>query len=152
MSLAAGVWPGMRYAQRGEYAPAEQQRRERLQTGGRFARSDTISVIVRDLRVTEGSGTAVVPGLAERPTEALRSKSPAPEEKLSPQHWARLELELRKGPLAHGFGGDQRRTLDRIKTLTGRLFHVGYTMEGTWKLMHRHRLVLSGPGAPGART
>jgi hypothetical protein len=24
-------------------------------------------------------------------------------EKLSPQQWARLEFELRKGPLAHGF-------------------------------------------------
>ena len=28
-------------------------------------------------------------------------------ERLSPQQRARLELELRKGPLAHGFAGDQ---------------------------------------------
>ena len=59
-------------------------------------------------------------------------------EKLSPQQWARLEAELRKGPLAHGFAGDQRWTLGRIKTLIGKLFHVGYTPEGTWKLMRRH--------------
>jgi putative transposase len=59
-------------------------------------------------------------------------------EKLSPRQWARLELELRKGPLAHGFAGDQYWTLKRIKTLTGRLFHVGYTVEGAGKLMHRH--------------
>ena len=51
-------------------------------------------------------------------------------ERLSPQQWARLELELRKGPLAHGFANDQRWTLGRIKTLIGKLFHVGYTVEG----------------------
>ena len=47
----------MRYAQRGGYTPAEQQRRERLrlQAAGRFARGDEISEIARDLRVTEGS-------------------------------------------------------------------------------------------------
>ena len=30
------------------------------------------------------------------------------QERLSPQQWAQLELELRKGPLAHGFADDQR--------------------------------------------
>jgi putative transposase len=59
-------------------------------------------------------------------------------ERLSPRQWARLEQELRKGPLAHGFAEDQRWTLGRIKTLIGRLFHVGYTIEGTGKLMRRH--------------
>jgi transposase len=56
-------------------------------------------------------------------------------EKLSPQQWGRLEAELRKGPLAQGFAGDQRWTLGGIKTLIGKLFHVGYTPEGVWKLM-----------------
>ena len=51
---------------------------------------------------------------------------------------ARLESELRKGPLAHGFAADQRWTLGRVKTLIGKLFHVGYTIEGTSKLMRRH--------------
>jgi transposase len=69
---------------------------------------------------------------------ALRSKGPVSREKLSAQQWARLELELSRGPLAHGFAGDQRWTLGRIKTLIGRLFHVGYTVEGIWKLMRRH--------------
>jgi len=59
-------------------------------------------------------------------------------EKLSPQQWARLEQELMKGPLAHGFAADQRWTLGRIKTLIGKLFRVGYTVEGTRKLMRRH--------------
>jgi len=33
---------------------------------------------------------------------------------------------------------DQRWTLGPIKTLIGRLFHVGYTVEGSRKLMRRH--------------
>ena len=70
--------------------------------------------------------------------EALRSRGPVSREKLSPQQWARLEHELGRGPLAHGFAGDQRWTLGRIKTLIGKLFHVGYTVDGTWKLMRRH--------------
>jgi transposase len=70
--------------------------------------------------------------------EALRSKGPVSAERLSPAQWSRLELELGKGPLVHGFAGDQRWTLGRIKTLIGKLFHVGYTVEGVWKLMRRH--------------
>jgi len=58
----------MRYAQRGGYTPAEQQRRERLQmeAAGRFARGDAVSQIARDLRVTEGVGAAMALGLARR--------------------------------------------------------------------------------------
>jgi transposase len=63
--------------------------------------------------------------------QALRSKGPVSREKLSPRQWARLELELRKGPRGHGFANDQRWTLGRINTLTGKLFHVGYTPEGS---------------------
>jgi hypothetical protein len=36
-----------------------------------------------------------------------------------------------QGPLAHGFTGDQYWTLGLIKTLIGKLFHVGYTLEGS---------------------
>jgi len=120
----------MRYAQRGGYTPAEQQRRERLrlQTAGRFARGETISEVARDLRVTEGSVRRWRRAWRDGGTEALRSKGPVSREKLSPRQWAR----------AHGFANDQRWTLGRIKTLIGRLFHVGYTPEGVWKLMRRH--------------
>jgi transposase len=69
---------------------------------------------------------------------ALKSPGPVSRERLSSQQWARLEAELRRGPLAHGFADDQRWTLSRIKTLIGRLFHVGYTVEGTWKLLRGH--------------
>ena len=45
----------MRYAQRGGYTPAEQQRRERLrlEAPDRFARGDSTAAIAADLRVTE---------------------------------------------------------------------------------------------------
>src|ERR671925_648569 len=130
----------MRYAQRGGYTPAEQQRRERLrlEAAGRFARGDAISVIAHDLRVTEGSVRRWHKAWREGGDQALRSRGPVSREKLSPQQWARLEAELRKGPLAHGFANDQRWTLGRIKTLIGKLFHVGYTVEGTWTLTRRH--------------
>ncbi len=130
----------MRYAQRGGYTPAEQQRREqvRLEPADRFARGDTIKQVARDLRVTEGSVRRWHRAWRDGGARALRSKGPVSRERLSPQQFARLEAELRKGPLAHGFAGDQRWTLGRIKTLIGKLFHVGYTIEGTSKLMRRH--------------
>jgi transposase len=130
----------MRYAQRGGYTPAEQQRRERLrlEAGGRFAHGDSINEIANDLRVTSGSVRRWHRAWRDGGTAALRSRGPVSREKLSPQQWARLEAELRQGPLAHGLAGDQRWTLGRIKTLIGRLFHVGYTVKGTWKLMRRH--------------
>jgi transposase len=130
----------MRYAQRGGYRPAEQQRRERLrlQAAERFARGDTTSQVARDLRVTEGSVRRWRRAWRDGGTGALKSRGPVSRERLTPQQFARLEAELGKGPLARGFAGDQRWTLGRIKTLIGRLFRVGYTVEGTWKLMRRH--------------
>ena len=130
----------MRYAQRGGYTPAEQQRRERLRlrAAERFARGDTTSQVARDLRVTEGSVRRWRRAWRDGGTGALKSRGPVSRERLTPQQFARLEAELSKGPLAHGFAGDQRWTLGRIKTLIGKLFHVGYTAEGTWKLMRRH--------------
>ena len=119
---------------------------------GRFARGDKISEIAHDLRVTPGSVRRWHRAWEDGGTEALRSRGPVSRERLSPQQWARLELELRKGPLAHGFAGDQRWTLGRIKTLIGKLFHVGYTVEGTWKLMRQARLVGPGAGTPGDGT
>ena len=130
----------MRYAQRGGYTPAEQERRERLRLGaaGRFAREDSTAEIAADLRVTERTVRRWRQAWQDGGAEGLRSRGPVSREKLSPQQWTRLEAELREGPLAHGFAGDQRWTLGRIKTLIGKLFHVGYTIEGTWKLMRRH--------------
>jgi putative transposase len=130
----------MRYAQRGGYTPAEQQRREqlRLEAAERFARGDTVREIAGDLRVTEVSVRRWRRAWQAGGTQALRSRGPVSRERLSPQQWARLEAELGKGPLAHGFASDQRWTLGRIRTLIARLFHTGYTVEGVWKLLRRH--------------
>jgi transposase len=92
----------------------------------------------RDLRVTPGSVRRWQRAWRDGGTAALKSPGPVSRERLSSQQWARLEAELRRGPLAHGFADDQRWTLSRIKTLIGRLFHVGYTVEGTWKLLRGH--------------
>jgi transposase len=70
--------------------------------------------------------------------EALRSRGPVSVERLSARQWACLEQELRRGPGAHGFTDDQRWTLKRVRTLIGRLFHVGCTVQGVWKLLRRH--------------
>ena len=120
--------------------PAEQERRERLrlQAAGRIARGDGVNEIARDLRVTPGSVPRWHRAWRDGGPGALRSKGPVSRERLSPQQGTRLEAELGKGPVAHGFAGDQRWTLARIKTLIGKLFHVGYTIEGTWELMRRH--------------
>jgi putative transposase len=130
----------MRYAQRGGYTPAEQQRRERLRvaTAERFARGDSTGQIAADLRVTERTVRRWRQAWQDGGPAALRSRGPVSREKLSPQQWARLEAELRKGPVAHGFAGSQYWTLGRIKTLIGKLFHAGYTVEGVWKLLRRH--------------
>jgi transposase-like protein len=68
----------MRYAQRGGYTPAEQQRREglRLEAAGRFARGDKISEIARDLRVTPGSVRRWHRAWQDGGAEALRSRGP----------------------------------------------------------------------------
>src|SRR2546430_14460160 len=107
----------MRYAQRGGYTPAEQQRRERLrlEAAERFARGDGINEIAHDLRVMPGSVRRGHRAWQDGGTAALRSKGPVSREKLSPQQWGRLEGELSKGPPAHGFGRGQRVTLRRVK-------------------------------------
>jgi transposase len=57
--------------------------------------------------------------------------------RLSEAQFVRLERELAKGPAAHGWE-DQRWTLERIKTVIGRRFHVSHTIQGVAKLLRRH--------------
>ncbi|MEE1737061.1 winged helix-turn-helix domain-containing protein [Streptomyces sp. BE147] len=47
------------------------------------------------------------------------------------------ERSVEREPLARGWA-DQRWTLARVKILIGRLFHVGYTVEGTWVALKCH--------------
>ncbi|TJZ57166.1 winged helix-turn-helix domain-containing protein [Streptomyces piniterrae] len=52
--------------------------------------------------------------------------------RLSEQQFARLEQELARGPAAHGWEY-QRWTLERVKTVIGRRFHLTYTIQGVRK-------------------
>jgi putative transposase len=131
----------MRYAQGGGLTPGEQEKREllRLEVAERFARGDRVEDIARDLRVTARSVRRWRHAWRTGGADALRSRGPMAVERLSGAQWERLERELRRGPLAHGWKDEsQGWTLKRIKLLIGRLFHVGYTVQGVWKLMHRH--------------
>jgi transposase len=130
----------MRYAQRGGYTPAEQEKREqlRLEAAGRFERGDETTVIAADLRVTERTVRRWRTAWREGGIVALKSRGPVSRERLSGREWERLEAELKRGPLAHGFTDDQRWTLGRIRMLIGRLFHKGYTIQGVAKLLKRH--------------
>ncbi|MER6003711.1 winged helix-turn-helix domain-containing protein [Nonomuraea angiospora] len=71
------------------------------------------------------------------------------EGELSAKQWQRLQTKLRRGLLAWGYDENQCWTLGRVKTLIGRLFHIGYTIEGVGKLLHRHGWSVQ---APAGRT
>ena len=83
----------VRYAQRGGYTPAEQQRRERLrlEAAGRFARGDSTGEIAAQLRVTDRTVRRWRQAWRDGGAAALRSRGPVSRERLSPQQWARLE-------------------------------------------------------------
>ncbi|MET9934878.1 MULTISPECIES: winged helix-turn-helix domain-containing protein [unclassified Streptomyces] len=68
---------------------------------------------------------------------ALRSQGPASLPRLSEKQFAQLEAELAKGPTAHGWK-DQRWTLNRVKTVIGRRFHLTYTIQGVRKFLVRN--------------
>ena len=48
-----------------------------------------------------------------------------------------LRAALDSGPAVWGWAVDQRWTLERVTALTGRLFHIRYTLRGTSYLLHR---------------
>lgn len=130
----------MRYAQGGGLTPRGQEKREqlRLEAAERFACGEKTGAIARNLRVTSRSVRRWRRAWEEGGTDALRSKGPASVERLSPGQWGRLERELKRGPLAHGWDDEsQGWTLKRVKLLIGRMFHIGYTIQGVWKLLRR---------------
>ncbi|MFC4047801.1 winged helix-turn-helix domain-containing protein [Dactylosporangium siamense] len=76
--------------------------------------------------------------IGEGGVEALASKgSSGASCRLDDDQLRRLADELDRGPVAHGFGPDQRWTLARITELVDRLFGVRYTLRGTSYLLHR---------------
>ncbi|MFI0146351.1 winged helix-turn-helix domain-containing protein [Streptomyces globisporus] len=129
----------MRYAQGGGLTDAERTTRERLrlQAVERFAGGRKNAEIAAALRISLRSVERWRRAWRESGETGVLSKGSPGRPRLSEAQIARLERELEYGPLAHGWA-DQRWTLARIKTLIGRLFHVSYTVEGTWRLLKRH--------------
>ncbi|MEU1690042.1 winged helix-turn-helix domain-containing protein [Streptomyces hirsutus] len=129
----------MRYAQGGGLTDAGRVARElvRLQAVERFGRGEKNKEIAAALRVSERSVERRRKSWRERGQAGVLSKGSPGRSRLGPAQMERLERELERGPLAHGWP-DQRWTLARIKALIGQLFHVSYTIEGTWLLLRRH--------------
>ncbi|MBD0674300.1 winged helix-turn-helix domain-containing protein [Streptomyces sp. CBMA156] len=129
----------MRYAQGGGLTDAERTARERIrrQAVDRFEGGEKNRDIAAALRVSVRSVARWRRQRREGGAAGIASKGSPGRPKLSDAQIVRLERELERGPLAHGWD-DQRWTLARVKTLIGRLFHVSYTVEGTWVLLKRH--------------
>ncbi|WSC41637.1 winged helix-turn-helix domain-containing protein [Streptomyces sp. NBC_01318] len=129
----------MRYAQGGGLTDAERAMRERLrlQAVERFEGGQKNGEIAVALRVSVRSVERWRRAWREQGEGGVLSKGSPGRPRLSDGQIARLERELERGPLAHGWA-DQRWTLARIKTVIGRLFHVSYTIEGTWQFLKLH--------------
>ena len=130
----------MRYAQGGGLTPKQQQARERvrLDAGARFEQGEKTTDIAAALRVGVRQVEKWRRDWREGGLEALRSKGPLSVERLSPEQWRGLERALEAGPAAHGWDEGGGWTLARVKTLIGRMFHIGYTAQGVSKLLRRH--------------
>lgn len=118
---------------------AERAARERIrrQAVDRFEGGEKNRDIAAALRVSVRSVERWRRQWREDGAAGIASKGSPGRPKLSDAQIMRLERELERGPLAHGWD-DQRWTLARVKTLIGRMFHVSYTVEGTWVLLKRH--------------
>lgn len=128
----------MRYAQGGGLTAGDRARREqvRMRAADLFSAGRPTPQVARELRVTAVSAGRWRRAWQAGGPDALVSRGPASRPRLSERQFARLEAELERGPLAHGFA-DQHWTLARVKTLIGRMFHVGYTLPGVWYLLRR---------------
>ncbi|MER0478596.1 winged helix-turn-helix domain-containing protein [Streptomyces sp. Edi2] len=129
----------MRYAQGGGLTDARRAARERIRMEAveRFGRGEKNREIAAALRVSERSLERWRRAWRGHGEAGVLSKGSPGRPRLGPEQMTWLERELERGPLAHGWA-DQRWTLARVKTLIGRLFHVSYTVEGTWRLLKRH--------------
>lgn len=130
----------MRYAQGGGLTPKQQRAREwvRLDAGARFERGEKTTDIAAALRVGVRQVEKWRRDWREGGPEALRSKGPLSVERLSPEQWRRLRRALELGPAAHGWDEGGGWTLTRVRTVIGRMFHIGYTVQGVSKLLRRH--------------
>ena len=110
----------------------------RLQAAEWFAEGVEPPEVARRLRVSSNSAYAWRRRWRVGGEAALASRGPGGAVcRLSRAQLARLRAAQDGGPAAWGRGEDQRRTLARVSTLIGRLFHIRYTLRGTSYLLHR---------------
>jgi transposase len=126
---------------------AERAARElvRLQAVTRFEAGENNREVAAALQVSERSVERWRRQWRKNGQAGVASKGSPGRPRLSDEQIARLERELERGPLAHGWA-DQRWTLARVKTMISRLFHVSYTVEGTWRLLRRYGWSWQQPG------
>jgi transposase len=130
----------MRYPDGGGLTAAGRARREkvRLQAAQLFEQDMKPVQVAHQLRVSTKSAYQWRRCWRAGGTTALASRGAGGAVcRLSPAQLARLCAELDKGPAVWGWTEDQRWTLERVTVLTGRLFHVRYTLRGTSYLLHR---------------
>lgn len=77
-------------------------------------------------------------GVARRRDRSAGSRGPHCRARLDAAQFVRLEAELGRGPVAHGWGGGQGWTLARVAALIHRLLKVGYTGPGVSLLLRRN--------------
>jgi transposase len=109
----------------------------RMEAATRFATGEDSASVARALRVHVRSVQRWRAAWETGGEAALVSKGPPNRPQLSDEQFAVLEVELERGPAAHGWP-DQKWTLGRIKTVIGRRFHKSYTVQGVHYLLRRH--------------
>ncbi|MFI1184384.1 transposase [Streptomyces sp. NPDC020799] len=129
----------MRYPQGGGLTAGRRAFRERirLEAAELFAAGASNAVIAKVLRVSVRSVQRWRKAYESGGEGALHSSGPASLPVLSDRLFAVLEEELEEGAVAHGWP-DQKWTLSRIRTLTGRRFHKSMTLCGVAKMLNRH--------------
>jgi transposase len=109
-----------------------------LQAAEWFAEGVTPPEVARRLRVSCNPAYVWRRRWRAGGVAALASRGPGGAVcRLSGAQPERLRAALEAGPAVRGRAGDQRRALERAAALTGRLFHVRYTLRGTSFLLHR---------------
>ncbi len=102
-----------------------------------FALGQSNDVIAKRLRVSVRSVQRWRPAWNDGGPPGLRSAGSPGRPKLSKALFCKLERELAKGPVAHGWP-DRTWTLERIKTVIGRRFHKSITLSGIAQMLRRH--------------
>jgi putative transposase len=130
----------MRYPDGGGLTAKERVKREavRREAAGLLEQGVPVSQVAARLRVSDEVVYRWRRAVNAGGVEALASKgSSGAACRLDNAQLRRLAGELDRGPVAHGFGPDQRWTLARVAELIERLFGVRYTLRGVSYLLHR---------------